>query len=192
LERHPDVRGEIAYIRASGGRAGKRAHLDQTTIGIECGIRNVTGRDVVESVAHVESGDIRGRRKWLKKAARLAEQLGCRVVARDLSRFIRPARYYDHGDTDAVPTVQEMEQLQDMVHGVPLATLIDPQVTASARRGEVIRLAGGGRPRGTSEQERRRIVQDLRTMSQQQAADKHGVSVRTVKRIKARSTKGQI
>ena len=110
-------------------------------------------------------------RRELVKAANLARDLGAVLVARDVTRFLRPYGFTSAKMTgpDGVPTVAEFQQLVELVGGVPLATIIHPDVPLpevhrqTSEAGLVLKEAKPGRPitdRAKAMKEARRMKAD--------------------------------
>jgi hypothetical protein len=110
------------------------------------------GASVVGQLARVESAS-EDERYWLRKAASRAKRLGAVLVAASTDRFIRNGHYHPSGDKDALPTIGEYEALVSATQGVPLATILPPDMPwedvrgLQAKRGQKAKGRKGGRPR---------------------------------------------
>lgn len=100
---------------------------------------SVTLERILASVGgtEIQDGRLAFGRPDLLKAAELAEKFGAIIVARDLSRLFRPARFDWQKNRFAAYTDEDFAELRELVGNVPIATVFHPSFTLR----EIHRLA---------------------------------------------------
>jgi hypothetical protein len=135
------------YCRVSERAQVANGSLDRQKRLLECELPKF-GRRVYPTVACREHGQLSAHRRGLKRAIELARERRAIVVARDVSRLVR-AEAFDHCDNwHAQATAEEIGQLLEWTGPIPMATVVDPELTA-AQVHDLATLAGmNGKKRG--------------------------------------------
>lgn len=145
---HPDMM-VVLYDRLSGRKAGQtlnhinhikilRTWLEKRNIPIlGCFVEVISGRDLTSN------------RKALIQARKLARKHNAVIITPCTNRYLRNA----NKQADIPPTQEEFEKLIELTRGVPLLTLLHPDLPPSRVRskltiwGQRIKGNKGGRPR---------------------------------------------
>ena len=161
LADRPDMKA-IVYGRVSG-RTQDRNHNLETHERQTRRILRILGIPIVGSCTEVSCGRILDkRRKGLLKAVRKAKKAPTRViVSTSADRYLRNM-YYTTDEPDLLPTVAEFEKLKALTGGVPLLTLLPPDMSArkvrgiQSRWGQRAKGKKGGRPKAPGYKKRQR------------------------------------
>lgn len=139
LDTYPD-RGLVPYFRVSeagyqtGGKGKPKLRAKAEAVFNELRSR-APGKVRHVTFYGVERGHVTAPRGKLVEAARWAKAHRCVLVTWDLSRFIRAAAYHNFDNPEARPTRAEFHRLRrDLTFGVPLATILPPDITEAERR----------------------------------------------------------
>lgn len=155
LRRKPWLRRLVVlYCRESPGSRDYARNLKDQVKQALAELRKL-GITPIKVFSQVETSNIYGDRRTLRKAIKYARQHGAILVADSRCRLLR---YRDCGLLDKrkefeQPTVAEYEELIRLAGGVTIATLLDPDKSARSRqtkRGQEIARQKGkkiGRPR---------------------------------------------
>ncbi|QEG39387.1 hypothetical protein UC8_13640 [Roseimaritima ulvae] len=122
------------------------------------------GIEVVDVKTHVGSGV---DPFWLTSAAAEAERLGAKLLATDVTRFIRHPGYTNRDQTPQARD-SELYDLKFATLGVPLVTLLHPDATSSECRAFETRIGkdvagnSGGRPSKQQARDRKAVYELLK------------------------------
>lgn len=114
----------ILCCRVSGRAQARKSNLDNQAIKLQDEM-NRLGVRVVDVCRFVGSG---WDPWWLEPLAVHAGQVGAKLVATDVTRFLR-SRLYGKTSQHSSPTLSEFNELMLYTLGVPLITLLDPDAS---------------------------------------------------------------
>lgn len=154
-----DPRPVVLLLRVSTPEQESAGNLtDQDTdVRRKLAAAGIRESEVVAVVRGVESSRIHAGRPLLELAIGIARECGGRVVADSRDRFIR---HVDSNNrvVEQAPTHADFKLLHWFAHGIPLATIEDPDGPARSKqiiRGQTAKGHTGGRPRKVRAKERR-------------------------------------
>jgi hypothetical protein len=184
----PDARAQygdrvVSYSRVTTPSQVTNGSLLQQKASEYRALRSL-GLRVRAVVAECESGKVSQPRRHLLEAIRLASKHKAILVCHDLSRFIRSESFHHLHNWHCLPSPEEIARLLDLAGEVPLATRLDPTMSASDIHRHSTRRRRPGRPRSYDTETAKRMLEGLANGgSLKEVADDCGVEKGAVKRL---------
>ena len=152
-KQHPDMT-VLIYVRVSTGAQGYRGNLDTYEKVLRSELKKLN-IPVIGCYREVSSGWILdyGERLVLAHATKEAIKQKAVIVAPSADRFLRNRDFNTKTNQDVLPTEAEYEQLKKLTCGVPLVTLLPPDMSPRKIRGyqskwgQRVKDSKGGRPK---------------------------------------------
>jgi hypothetical protein len=141
----------VLYTRSStwAGAGPGKVKLEMKALAASDEIEKLTGAvlGMSEIFFSVEEGNVFARRTELERAVEYAVRHGRMLVAPELTRLVRPARFYTLDRRDPLrmtlrPTQAEFDRLRELTRSVPLATLVDPAGTGAEQHSAAVKRRG--------------------------------------------------
>lgn len=151
-KRYPNLTRVILYVRVSDrkqARANSQAAQRERLLRAAKKYR----LEVIDIIIDVKPAKRHSKRLALREAFAVAQQHDAFVLAYATNRLIRGQDHHSTKRPDAVPTREEFEELAALADGVPMVTLLDPDLPPSEVHSRMTKLAKkhrgnkGGRPR---------------------------------------------
>ena len=151
-KQNPRRRRVVLYVRVSDRKqAIARSELAQRERLLRAARKY--GLEVVAVIIDVRRAKRHSKRGSLLRAFAIAKERDAFVLAYATNRFIRSDKHNSVKRPDAVPTEDEFEELAALADGVPMVTVLHPDLPEAEVRGYVTRLGQafrgsfGGRPK---------------------------------------------
>lgn len=151
-KKHPNMK-VVLYLRDSTRAQGHKKNLDTYEKVLRKKLKKLNV-PVIGCYREISSGWVlNGDRERLVIAARKARKYGAVILAPSTDRFLRSRSFNTQTNPDVLPTEGEFEELKKLTCGVPLVTLLHPDMPPMEVRGYQTRWGQkakgnkGGRPK---------------------------------------------